>query len=223
MDQIERIAELSLKYLQGSLTREEEMELEAWNNESPLNRERFEQRIRDEHILTRLALYQEAESDRAEVKARMNFTPIGYQQKIVRISHKWWRISAAAVFVVVISVVCFLLLGNEKGDYKGATSATGSVKLAQGNDLLPGSDRATLTLASGRVIVLDSTANDQLAMQGGVRVTKRAGGLLAYTVAGAGRHGVQKPGAQRTQVLGVERMQAARALMQFRPRSVIMC
>jgi transmembrane sensor len=49
------------------------------------------------------------------------------------------------------------------------------------NDVSPGGNKATLTLAGGKVIVLDSAADGSLARQGNVQVMKLANGQLAYT------------------------------------------
>jgi len=47
-------------------------------------------------------------------------------------------------------------------------------------DIAPGGNRAILTLADGRRINLDSSANGQLAQQGNTRISKTADGQLAY-------------------------------------------
>ncbi len=45
---------------------------------------------------------------------------------------------------------------------------------------MPGGQRALLTLADGRTIVLDSIANGQLALQNGVEIIKKQDGRLEY-------------------------------------------
>ncbi len=47
-------------------------------------------------------------------------------------------------------------------------------------DIGPGGNKATLTLAGGQTITLDSVASGQLALQGGTRVEKLHNGQLAY-------------------------------------------
>jgi transmembrane sensor len=51
--------------------------------------------------------------------------------------------------------------------------------------ILPAGTKATLTLANGSRIVLDSAANGSLAQQGGTRVIKLADGRLAYQAGGS--------------------------------------
>jgi ferric-dicitrate binding protein FerR (iron transport regulator) len=53
------------------------------------------------------------------------------------------------------------------------------------NDVPPGGTKATLTLANGSTIVLDSVKGGLLALQGGSRVLKVANGKLAYNKNGA--------------------------------------
>lgn len=47
-------------------------------------------------------------------------------------------------------------------------------------DLSPGSDKATLTLANGSTIILDSTSIGSIAQQGGITINKADSGLLSY-------------------------------------------
>ncbi|NML21210.1 FecR family protein [Pseudoflavitalea sp. G-6-1-2] len=58
-------------------------------------------------------------------------------------------------------------------------------KEEQAADVLPGGEKAVLTLADGRRIVLDSAANGQLAQQGNVQVEKLANGQIRYIPANA--------------------------------------
>lgn len=51
-------------------------------------------------------------------------------------------------------------------------------------NIFPGGNHATLTLAGGHMLVLDSAANGQLADQGGVKVVKLGDGQLAYDLHG---------------------------------------
>jgi hypothetical protein len=54
------------------------------------------------------------------------------------------------------------------------------------NDVLPGGNRATLRLANGQVINLDSAANGSLATQGNATIEKLADGQIAYNIKGKG-------------------------------------
>lgn len=54
-------------------------------------------------------------------------------------------------------------------------------------DVLPGGNKAVLTLGDGRTITLDSSGNGVLAQQGNMKIIKQANGELAYEQAGQGQ------------------------------------
>jgi transmembrane sensor len=60
-------------------------------------------------------------------------------------------------------------------------SKPGIVKTQVTQDLPPGGNKAVLTLGNGRQIILDSTQNGIIAMQGNTKILKTDGGKLAYT------------------------------------------
>ncbi|MGN6420066.1 MAG: FecR family protein [Pseudobacter sp.] len=57
-------------------------------------------------------------------------------------------------------------------------------------DILPGTNRAMLTLSDGTVITLDSAANGAIAQQGNASVVKLANGELRYETNGVAQHKV---------------------------------
>lgn len=52
------------------------------------------------------------------------------------------------------------------------------------NDVLPGGNRATLTLSNGRKIVIDSLASGRIAEDNGIKITKSASGKITYQTTG---------------------------------------
>jgi len=48
------------------------------------------------------------------------------------------------------------------------------------NNVLPGSDKAVLELANGKKIILDSTANGTIALEGSTKIIKENNGQLLY-------------------------------------------
>lgn len=84
----------------------------------------------------------------------------------------WMRYAAAVIFMVGIGVTIAVLSDKQP---KNVVSTT-----VPDAEIIPGGDRATLTLADGSRIVLDSAANGQLADQGGAKVIKLEDGQLAY-------------------------------------------
>lgn len=84
----------------------------------------------------------------------------------------WKRMSAVAAILLMMGTGLFFFL-NERSAKKLAQSSP--VKAPVQKEIVPGSDNATLTLADGSTIVLDSFANGTLAEQGTVKVLKLNG------------------------------------------------
>lgn len=89
----------------------------------------------------------------------------------------WPRITAsAAAILIFISFGIYFYL-----DYMGKSNTQYTNSNTQ-NDIVPGSNKATLTLADGRKISLTDAKNGELAEQSGIKVTKAADGQLIYTI-----------------------------------------
>ncbi|WP_440134415.1 FecR family protein [Chitinophaga sancti] len=87
---------------------------------------------------------------------------------------RWIRYAAAVVIILAAARGGFLWKS-----YKSKPLAhTQTV-----HDIMPGGDKALLTLADGSTIVLDSMGNKQIAQQGGTSIVKAAGGKLTYNAA----------------------------------------
>jgi transmembrane sensor len=88
---------------------------------------------------------------------------------------KWLRV-AAAIIILVSTSVYFLVNRSTKNEDIAKTEPVPELK----SDVLPGGDKAILTLANGSQIVLDNAANGKLAQQGNTEVIKLANGELVY-------------------------------------------
>jgi transmembrane sensor len=82
------------------------------------------------------------------------------------------RIAAAAAVLVLAAGLSWFLYPKKPTPVL--------VKKSLINDVLPGGNKATLILADGAEIQLDSAGNGALAQQGSTRVVKSGSGLLAY-------------------------------------------
>lgn len=89
------------------------------------------------------------------------------------------RIAAVLLLLLSVTVVVWYAASHKNG--KKEVVKAGKEKQP---DILPGGNKATLTLDNGSVIVLDTAANGTLAKQGGVKVSKLANGQLLYQVEG---------------------------------------
>lgn len=93
------------------------------------------------------------------------------------------KIAAALIIILVTSATYFIVTRYDKDQ---AVQPGTVVQVT--NDRLPGTNRATLTLADGSVVYLDSTAAGTIAQQGNASVTKSDNGELVYQqLAGAGQ------------------------------------
>lgn len=82
----------------------------------------------------------------------------------------WKKFAAAAVVLITLSAGIFYYMFNQP-------RATGLT-----NDIAPGGNKAVLTLADGKKIILSDAKNGELSAVAGVVVTKLSDGQIVYTV-----------------------------------------
>lgn len=98
---------------------------------------------------------------------------------------KMWILKIAAASVIGFLVLSTYLLF--KGDTKKEIAKTQVNNKPYKNDLLPGGNKAVLTLADGSTIVLDDVQNGTLTRQGNTKVLK-FNGKLAYSLTNEDRN-----------------------------------
>ncbi|MCU7552616.1 FecR domain-containing protein [Chitinophagaceae bacterium LB-8] len=104
---------------------------------------------------------------------------------VISINRRRWQfVAAAAAIIMMIGMGAFLII-FQKNAQKPEVVKTELKDKRFKNDVLPGGNKAVLTLADGSAIVLDDARNGALAQQGNTKVIK-LGGKLAYDVANAG-------------------------------------
>lgn len=96
--------------------------------------------------------------------------------QVVKLNRVWPGIAVAAALLCILSIGGYFLL-HRSGD-------NGTMITAK-NDIAPGRNSATLTLANGKQVLLNDAADGQLAAEAGVTITKTKSGELVYTVVGA--------------------------------------
>jgi ferric-dicitrate binding protein FerR (iron transport regulator) len=84
---------------------------------------------------------------------------------------------AAAVTILVIGLGAYFLLPNANTKIISKNATKNSLFK---NDVLPGGNKAVLTLSNGTKILLGTAANGTLAHQGNTRIIKLQNGLLSY-------------------------------------------
>lgn len=146
--------ELLIKYQQGSCTAEELALLETWYLE-----------YRDEKELNLTTA--DIENAKANVWASLPLHQTNSTRKL------WPLVSAAASVIIVIAVGLLFFRPQQTPPPKGMQKVV---------RIVPGGNKALLTLADGTKISLTDAANGQLANQAGLLITKAKDGQLVYTV-----------------------------------------
>lgn len=102
----------------------------------------------------------------------------GNPVKTFKIPRIWWKSAAAAV--LLIGGLFFFINKDHPGTVKS------DVAVVQ-EDIAPGRQSATLTLADGKKIILSDAANGKLIEEAGVSITKAADGQLVYELKDKGQ------------------------------------
>ncbi|WP_316821205.1 FecR family protein [Pedobacter gandavensis] len=161
--------ELLEKYKAGNCTDEEKAIVETWyltfpNAATELHHEEIESAT--DRIWDRLPIHDTDESLPSIVKR----TPV------------WQRIAAAAAVVLVAGIGLVIFKAQRPS---GTTSDLSTANYGAKSPILPGGNKAILTLADGQQITLDEAGNGKLAEQSGITITKTKDGQLVYTVSAA--------------------------------------
>lgn len=162
----EQISSLADKLLKGTISPEEKVLFENWYNTLPEEKVEWE----DDEV-----------NSARELQARM-FRNIKKEKTIVT---KWYW-AAASILILFIAGITYHYNSKGKQDLLPAAA-----RLKTKNNIIPGSNKATLTLANGEVIVLDKEHNGTLAKQGSVQIIKLNNGQLAYQAGQANDAGKQ--------------------------------
>lgn len=88
---------------------------------------------------------------------------------------KW---SIAASLILMLSFGTWFIIQNQK---------TATFELAAAKDIAPGQNKATLTLSSGRKIILAQTASGKIVDEAGISISHTKSGELVYTTKATGK------------------------------------
>jgi len=187
---IDHITGLILKFHRGMLSIAEQRELEQWVAGADGRGTLFEA-LTDERIireqLEKMDQFSE-ERVRASIEARRpnalspvvtaDYPPAmgdGKRGEVVRIFGRRAAVAAAILLLMVTGGYFW---------YRAQPTVVKGVVVK--NDVLPGGDKAILTLAGGQRIILDSVHQGLLAQQGNAQVSKTDSGRLVYRSGGGG-------------------------------------
>jgi transmembrane sensor len=173
MDKAKRIAELNFKYWQGTITPEELRELESFNKSSSVNEEEFEKRTSEKNVLENLALLEEGKRESAASRVRLDQEYAkGRRGLMIR---RIWRVGAAAAAILAIVAVGFLYTGWHQSNQPPVAIVSQPPAV-----LLPGKDKAILTLAGGEALALEKGVDRDVALDGNTKISVSADGKLHY-------------------------------------------
>ncbi|WP_158800072.1 FecR family protein [Pedobacter sp. L105] len=149
------------KYRQGNATREEIKFLETYYDLFEVNEDLINE-INEEVYITL--------KDQIKKSIDINIQSQSRQTRIKKLMPVWLKYSAAALVLIVFSLSGYFILHSSE---KHNLSA---------RNILPGGNKAVLTLSNGKKIILDNAARGQIATQSGINITKTASGQITYTL-----------------------------------------
>ena len=164
MDAHKKMEQLLHKYLSGTCTPDERIQVEQWYRQLDLQGE--------------LPAMEEMESDLADVRERLP------RKRVQRLA-PWYRYAAAAAVVAVMAIAVYVYVFQSKRP----NTETGLVATSLPTDLAPGGNRAILQLADGTEIVLDERPDGTVAQEGQHAIYKHADGELVYRPEASGAEG----------------------------------
>lgn len=167
--QEERLLYLLQAHVNNKLSSDEQAELEIWVSSSPANRQLI-QDMSDPAYRDRSLKEQQTYN----IENALNIV----KHQTGRMSKKrpgWYRYAAVAASVLIVFASGLYFYNQNQGQ---------RAKLeVYGNDVAPGKQGATLTLANGRQIRLSNAATGEIATEAGVSITKKANGQVVYNLA----------------------------------------
>ncbi len=165
------------KYLAGELSAEEFRRLWSASRE-PGSRQTWESFMKD--IWDDPRYHQLANEDAKDAvleKLRPVLKDVPRKRAPFINRRTWW---AAAASLLILAGGAAYFFQPEK-PVQVASAPPAPIKK---NEVLPGGDKAILTLADGTTITLDSASNGTLSQQGNTKVVKLANGKLVYNTSG---------------------------------------
>lgn len=141
------------KYLQETATPEEKALLESWYITTAENQE--EETREPDYPKIEIEILQALRKEQLELPRKL-----------------WPRIAAAASIILCLSIGGYLLLHKQPSQ---------RITQSQIHDIPPGSNKAILTLANGRKIVLTDAKNSKVAEEENTTIIKKNNGEVAYT------------------------------------------
>jgi len=170
-----RISNLISRYLQEKITQEEEAELMNWVRASNENERMFKELTDNQHLKTELAFFERLDLAKAYKKTMSSCEGLSPVRSFWSFKRNGWKVAAAILLLLAGGWLIGLI--NQRDQSAGISEKNNTTPAT----ITPGGNKAFLTLADGRNIILDSSADGELAKQGNVLIRKE-NGKLAYSI-----------------------------------------
>jgi len=168
-EDIFRISFLIFKYCEKTLDPTEELELNQWLSSDVNVKEIFDQLNTPQYLRSELELMNQFDS---EVSLRHFHDRHVPPKEIGWFSRNSIGVAAAAIIIMIIGVSLFYF--NQQPIVPAQNFSL--------TDIGPAKNSATLTLANGKRIKLNSARNGELVTEAGVKITKTKEGQIIYLV-----------------------------------------
>lgn len=165
-----RVAYLISGYVQQNLSEAEEEELDDWVGSNMDNQRLFEE-LTEPGYFDKWQQWKEklpAAETLSRLQSKLEFTDTPKKKSLLRSIGPY----VAAAIIIAGAAIAYSWMSEKNNSNNVPTLA---------KDMAPGGNRATLTLAAGQIIVLDSTANINLARQGATNINVTDGMLITRT------------------------------------------
>ena len=166
----DKLQQLAKAYLSGEASEEEKQQLHKWYDENAGEELEEVSTASDEtqdQIRKRIL---------SVIQQRAGIFEDGGMAKVIPFYNRNWLRIAAIFLLVSIGAATYLLYN----DFSKTGISESEITNTDNNDILPGQHKATLTLANGDVIILDSAGFGKLAQQGNTAIMHQNGELV-YT------------------------------------------
>ncbi len=170
------------KFAAGTNTEAEHQQFTEWLNRAPVTE--VEKTLDQYHAIISTNDFSSTAADPlvvSHIEAALDQYELGKPDEYRKIRLLPWRRFtkiAAAILILFVSATA-VWLSIRKSTFTSSAPLVNNSRRAE-NELLPGGNKATLTLSNGSVISLDDVKNGKIAQQGNALVNKSANGQLVY-------------------------------------------
>jgi transmembrane sensor len=172
MEEVEYLAALLLKQLRHEITEAELQYLENWKASHPSHALVSEQVNDSEQLLNDLLAMKQVNMETRWQQITAQINPV---KKEVPLYRRWYAYAAAALVLLIAGAISWPYLIPKRSPQPVVESEKYSIA-----DIVPGGNRALLTLSNGAVIDLENAANGRLAQEGNAAIIKLKDGELKY-------------------------------------------